>query len=83
MLDTDSLINEGALDEADIAAKRIVEMAIQVYGPQSRETASALNNLGIVQHSNGQYDAAIQNFASSVEILESVEDKLNAHWSIR
>jgi tetratricopeptide (TPR) repeat protein len=71
------LVQEGTFDEADIAAKRIVEMAIRVYGPQSRETASALNNLGIVQHSNGQFDAAIQNFTSSVEIIEIVEDRLN------
>ena len=71
------LLSEGTLDEADIAAKRIVEMAIKVYGPRSRETASALNNLGIVQHSNGQYDAAIQNFESAIDIVESVEDKLN------
>ena len=71
------LLQEGTLDEADIAAKRIVEMAIKVYGPRSRETANALNNLGIVQHSNGQYDAAIQNFTSSVEIIEFVEDRLN------
>jgi len=71
------LLNEGILDEADIAAKRIVEMTIKVYGPQSRETANALNNLGIVQHGNGQYDAAIQNFTSSVEIIEQVEDRLN------
>jgi len=71
------LLQAGTLDEADIAAKRLVEMAIRVYGPQSRETASALNNLGIVQHGNGQYDAAIQNFTSSIEILENVEDRLN------
>ncbi len=71
------LLQAGTLDEADIAAKRLVEMAIRVYGPQSRETASALNNLGIVQHGNGQFDAAIQNFTSSVEILENVEDRLN------
>ena len=68
------LIGAGTLDEADIAAKRIVEMAIKVYGPRSRETASALNNLGIVQHSNGQFGAAIQNFTSAVEIIESAED---------
>lgn len=72
------LIQEGTLDEADVAAKRIVEMAIKVYGPLSRETASALNNLAIVQHSNGQYDAAIQNFSSAVEIIETVEDRLNS-----
>lgn len=71
------LVQQGTLDEADIAAKRIVEMAIKVYGPQSRETANALNNLGIVQHSSGQYDAAIQNFTSSVEIIELVSDRLN------
>jgi len=71
------LLQSGTLDEADTAAKRIVEMAIKVYGPQSRETASALNNLGIVQHGNSQYDLAIQNFTSSVEILENVEDRLN------
>ena len=71
------LLSDGILDEADIAAKRIVEMTIKVYGPQSRETANALNNLGIVQHGNGQYDAAIQNFTSSVEIIEQVEDRLN------
>ena len=71
------LVNTGTLDEADVAAKRIVEMAIKIYGPRSRETASALNNLGIVQHSNKQYDAAIQNFTSAIEIVELAEDRLH------
>lgn len=71
------LLQQGTLDAADIAAKRIIEMTIQVYGPQTRETANALNNLGIVQHGNGQFDAAIQNFTSSVEIIEVVTDRLN------
>ena len=60
-----------------MAAKRIVEMAINVYGPMATETASALNNLAIVQHRNQQYEAAIQNFTSAVEIIEVVEDRLN------
>ena len=72
------LINEGTLDEADVAAKRVVEWAIRLYGPRSEETASALNNLAIVQHRTGQYDAAIQNFTSSVEIIEAVEDRLTS-----
>ena len=72
------LLSEDSLDEADVTAKRIVEMAIKIYGPQSRETASALNNLGIVQHSNEQFDAAIQNFSSAVEIIEIAEDRLNS-----
>ncbi|MCG8370761.1 MAG: tetratricopeptide repeat protein [Proteobacteria bacterium] len=64
-------------DEADLSAKRVVRMSIELYGPQSRETAKALNNLAIVQHSNKQYDAAVQNFESAIEILEIVEDRLN------
>lgn len=72
------LIDEGALDEADTSAKRIVEMAIRIYGPQSHETSKALNNLAIVQHKNRQYEAAIQNFESSIEIIEDIEDRLNS-----
>lgn len=64
-------------DEADVSAKRIVEMSIKFYGPQARETAKALNNLAIVQHQNSQYDAAIQNFTSAIEIIEVLEDRLN------
>ena len=64
-------------DEADVSAKRIVEMAIRFYGPQTHETAKALNNLAIVQHQNQQYDAAVQNFTSAIEILEVLEDRLN------
>lgn len=64
-------------DEADVSAKRIVEMAIRFYGPQTHETAKALNNLAIVQHQNQQYDAAVQNFTSAIEILEILEDRLN------
>lgn len=72
------LIAENAWDEADIAAKRVVQMAIKFYGPESIETAKALNNLAVVQHSQGQYDAAIQNFTSAVEILEDIENRLSA-----
>ena len=71
------LIEEQNFDEADNAAKRIVQMSIQIYGPQSHETAKALSNLAIVQHNNQQFDAAIQNFTSAIEILEVVEDRLN------
>ena len=71
------LMEERNFDEADISAKRVVEMTIRFYGPQSHEAAKALNNLAIVQHNNGQYAAAIQNFTSSIEILEVVRDRLN------
>ncbi|MDH3810520.1 MAG: tetratricopeptide repeat protein [Gammaproteobacteria bacterium] len=71
------LLEERNFDEADISAKRVVEMTIKFYGPQSHEAARALNNLAIVQHNNGQYAAAIQNFTSSIETLEVVRDRLN------
>jgi len=73
-----SLLDEGAIDEADTSAKRIVAMAIRIFGPESLETAKALNNLAIVQSRSGQYDAAIQNFESAVAIIEDVKDRLNA-----
>jgi tetratricopeptide (TPR) repeat protein len=66
-----------SLDEADILAKRIVEFTIRLYGPRSAEAARALTNLAIVQHRNGQYDAAQQNFASAVEIIEDTDDRLS------
>ncbi len=72
------LLDEGAIDEADTSAKLIVQMTIKLYGPESLETSKALNNLAIVQSRSGQYDAAIQNFERSVEIIESVEDRLNS-----
>jgi tetratricopeptide (TPR) repeat protein len=72
------LLEEKNFDAADIAAKRVVQMSIEIFGPQSAETAKALNNLAIVQHNNKQYEAAIQNFTSAIEIIEAVEDRLNA-----
>ena len=73
-----NLLDEGAIDEADASAKRIVAMAIRIFGPESLQTAKALNNLAIVQSRSGQNDAAIQNFESAIEIIEDVEDRLNA-----
>ena len=72
------LLEDQNFDAADIAAKRVVQMSIEIFGPQSAETAKALNNLAIVQQNNEQYEAAIQNFTSAIEIIEIVEDRLNA-----
>jgi tetratricopeptide (TPR) repeat protein len=72
------LLEEKNFDAADIAAKRVVQMSIEIFGPQSAETAKALNNLAIVQHNNKQFEAAIQNFTSAIEIIEVIEDRLNA-----
>lgn len=71
------LVAEGALDEADVSAKRIVQMVIAIHGPESLEASKALNNLALVQYRSGQYGAAIQNFEAAVEIIETLEDRLN------
>ena len=71
------LVAEGALDEADVSAKRIVQMVIEIHGPESLEASKALNNLALVQYKNGQYGAAIQNFEAAVGIIETAEDRLN------
>jgi tetratricopeptide (TPR) repeat protein len=72
------LLEEQNFDAADIAAKRVIEMSIQVFGPQSHETAKALSNLGVVQNGSKQYEAAAQNFAAAIEVLEILEDRLNS-----
>ncbi len=71
------LMKDRVYDEADSVAKRVVELAIEVKGPKSTDFAKALTNLAIVQHRTEQYDAAQQNFASAIEIIESNEDQLD------
>jgi len=71
------LMSEGTYDQADTVAKSIVTLAIELTGPRSSETAKALTNLGIVQHRNQEFDAAQQNFASAIDIIEDIEDRLN------
>ena len=72
------LMREKVFDEADTVAKRVVELAIDLHGPRSNQFAKALTNLAIVQFNTQQYDAAVQNFESAIEIIEDNEDRLNA-----
>ncbi len=71
------LMDQEVYDEADTAAKRVVELAIRLKGPASMDTARALTNLGIVQHRNGDFEAAQQNFESAVDIIEEEKDRLD------
>ena len=71
------LMKNGVYDEADSAAKLVVELAIKVKGPKSIDFAKALTNLAIAQHQTKQFDAAQQNFQSAIEIIEDKEDRLN------
>ena len=67
----------GILEEADVLAKQIVELSIQSFGFYSKNTAHALTNLGTLQTTNNENNAAIQNFAAAIEIIEQLEDRLS------
>jgi tetratricopeptide (TPR) repeat protein len=71
------LMKDRVYDEADSVAKRVVELAIKVKGPDSTDFAKALTNLAIVQHRTEQYDASQQNFEAAIEIIENNEDQLD------
>ena len=73
---TEALNNKDYL-EADVLAKRVVEMSIRLNGLDSHDSAKAVTNLGIAQHHNGEYEAALQNFQSSIEIIERIDDNLS------
>lgn len=69
---------DGMLDEAENAAKRAIEMSINISGPSSNDTAKALNNLATVQYSQKKYELAQQNFQAAIDIFTDNEDKLSA-----
>jgi tetratricopeptide (TPR) repeat protein len=68
----------GMLDEAENAAKRAVELSLEVSGPTSNDTAKALTNLATVQYDTKQFDFAKQNFQSAIDIYKETEDQLSA-----
>jgi tetratricopeptide (TPR) repeat protein len=73
-----NLLMNGMTAEADVVAKRIVELSIRENGFESSDTAKALTNLAIVQHRNEDYETAQQNYIAAIGIIERVEDRLNA-----
>lgn len=72
----DALQNKNYV-EADTLAKRVVELSIQINGLDSHDSAKAITNLGIAQHNNKDYDAALLNFAASIAIVERIDDRLS------
>jgi len=73
-----NLLANGMMAEADVVAKRIVELSIRENGFDSSDTAKALTNLAIVQHRNENYETAQQNYEAAIGIIEQVEDRLNS-----
>ncbi len=71
-------VSSGNYLEADTLAKQIIELSIRVFGVNSMESAKALTNLAIAQHSNKEYEAAERNFRASIDIIERISDRLNS-----
>ena len=66
----------GMLEEADVIAKQIVELSIEVFGQDNKNTANALSNLAQVQMANDEVNAAILNYSAAIGILERLEGNL-------
>ena len=73
-----SAVANNSYDEADTLAKRMVELAIGLFGLDSHESAKALTNLGLVQQKNKDYESAVLNFTAAIGIIERIEDRLNS-----
>ena len=73
-----NMLENDMIAEADVVAKRIVELSIRENGFESGDTAKALTNLAIVQHRNEDYETAQQNYEAAIGIIERVEDRLNS-----
>lgn len=72
-------LDNDANAEADAYAKRVVELSIEIFGIDSLDSARALTNLGIAQHHNEEYEAALLNYSAAIDIIERTEDRLNAN----
>ncbi len=72
------LRSQGALDEAENVAKRVIELSIRLNGVNSIDTAKALNNLAVIQHQTGDFSAAALNFEQAIDIIRDVEDQLSS-----
>ena len=53
--------------EAEVLAKRIIEMSIDIDGRDSTGAAKALTMLAVVQHHQAQYLPAIQNYRAAID----------------
>ena len=70
-------IAESMYEEADVIAKQIIELSIKNNGLDSHVTAKALTSLAIAQHGIEDYESAILNYTTAIEVIERIEDRLN------
>ncbi|MCP4000954.1 MAG: tetratricopeptide repeat protein [Gammaproteobacteria bacterium] len=67
------LLNDGLYDEAVVAARQTLEISRWTYGNNSLEAALAQINLATSQSYTHDYKTAIDNYQSSIAIIEAIE----------
>jgi TonB family protein len=67
------LFNDGLYQKAKVAAGQTLEMTRWNYGNSSLEAALAQINLATTQSYTGDYEAAIENYTSSIAVIENIE----------
>ncbi len=66
-----SLIEQARFDEAEVAARKLVELMEQRLGPHDPALAEPLNQLAIVLHNQGNLDESAALQVRSIELMES------------
>ena len=67
----------GEFGEAEILAKRAVELSIDLNGRDSVHTANAMTNLAYVQYRLEQYENSRLNLLAAIQTIEQVAGKLS------
>jgi len=73
----DEAMRIGTYDEAEVAAKKLLDHAIDDGRQNELSTAQLLSKLALAQRHNKNYEAALQNYELAVSITESKTDMLD------
>jgi len=73
----DQAIDNALYDEAANAAKLYIGELLRDPNHERLEWGHALNRLGRAQHLSGEYDAAVENYMLSIEVIESETNRLD------
>ena len=76
-VEIDDLLLEGKFQEAIPIAERVVEVAKRARGPEHRETADALNQLGLLYYSIRDYAKAEPLYQEALRIRQKVLGREN------
>lgn len=75
---TVTLYKNGNLDEALKTAKKSLELTLKTYGVDTQESYLAYTNLGTLQREKRNYDEAIKNLQTALEIYRKQSNFSNA-----